>query len=392
MDIQTQTAIQLPVGMELFGSNLVSASSTFVELALVLVVAVICLISLVFWVKTFIRVRQKKEELIPYQRSECVLGFIDVLAIFAVWMGSQIAVGVVLVIVTGFQTIKSRQPDTMSAGNTVDLFAEHGILLLYLSAVTGIAALLLAGAFLLIRYKTANAFGLRFDNLTKQIRYGVAVFVMLFPVVMLIQWLLSMIVEYDHPVLSVLAGNPTFVSIFGCWAAAVLAAPFLEEFLFRGVFQYWLERLSVSKLSNDQLFVGGANVVEEISSEPHEASSESFVTAELVEPNNDDDVADADKVLNPYATPQRSVIRSIDVAATTQRRFAYWPIFVSSLCFALVHLGQGLAPIPLFILAVGLGYLFRQTGSLIACVTVHFLLNFYSMLVFTIAVLLGETP
>ena len=210
--------------------------------------------------------------------------------------------------------------------------------------------------------------------------------------VMLIQWLLSMIVEYDHPVLSVLAENPTFVSIFGCWAAAVMAAPFLEEFLFRGVFQYWLERLSVSKLSNDQLFVGGANVVEEISSEPHEASSESFVTAELVEPNNDDDVALANKVLNPYPTPQRSVIRSIDVAATTQRRFAYWPIFVSSLCFALVHLGQGLAPIPLFILAVGLGYLFRQTGSLIACVTVHFLLNFYSMLVFTIAVLLGETP
>jgi len=220
----------------------------------------------------------------------------------------------------------------------------------------------------------------QYDNLTKQIRYGVAVFVMLFPVVMLIQWLLSMIVEYDHPVLSVLAENPTFVSIFGCWAAAVLAAPFLEEFLFRGVFQYWLERLSVSKLSNDQLFVGGANVVEEISSEPHEASSESFVTAELVEPNNDDDVADADKVLNPYATPQRSVIRSIDVAATTQRRFAYWPIFVSSLCFALVHLGQGLAPIPLFILAVGLGYLFRQTGSLIACITVHFLLNLRSWL------------
>ena len=79
-------------------------------------------------------------------------------------------------------------------------------------------------------------------------------------------------------------------------------------------------------------------------------------------------------------------------AVAGQLRFGYWPIFVSSLCFALVHWGQGLAPIPLFILALGLGYLFRQTGSLIACITVHFLLNFYSMFVFTAMILLGETP
>ena len=34
---------------------------------------------------------------------------------------------------------------------------------------------------------------------------------------------------------------------------------------------------------------------------------------------------------------------------------------VSAAIFAFMHLGQGPAPIPLFFLAIGLGYLYRQT-------------------------------
>ena len=391
MNIQTQTEFQLPVGVDLLRLNLFGASSISAELMLSLVVSSISLISLVFWIKAFSRIKQK-QELIPYQRSECVLGFIDVVAIFLVWMGSLIAKGVALLVINGFQPMESQSSDAISTNSNVDRFAEQGILLLYLSAAIGIAALLLAGAFLVIRYKTTNVFGLRFDNLSKQIGHGVTVFVMLFPLVMLIQWLLSMIVKYDHPILSALAENPTFVSISGCWAAAVLTAPLLEEFLFRGVFHHWLERLSVSKLSSDQLIIGGGNIVEPNSSEPREASTDSFVTAEPVTPNNAVDVTNVAGAPNPYEPPTRPAIHPVSVTAANQQRFAYWPIFISSLCFALVHLGQGLAPFPLFILAVGLGYLFRQTGSLIACITVHFLLNFYSMFVFTVMILLGETP
>ena len=52
-----------------------------------------------------------------------------------------------------------------------------------------------------------------------------------------------------------------------------------------------------------------------------------------------------------------------------------WPILVSSLVFALLHLGQGGAPIPLFFLAVGLGFLYQRTGRLTPCIVVHMLLN-----------------
>ncbi|CAN0489807.1 unnamed protein product, partial [Hapterophycus canaliculatus] len=58
---------------------------------------------------------------------------------------------------------------------------------------------------------------------------------------------------------------------------------------------------------------------------------------------------------------------------------AIWPIVVASLLFAMMHWGQGLAPIPLFFLSLGLGYLYRQTGSLIPSIVVHFVLNGFTM-------------
>ena len=209
--------------------------------------------------------------------------------------------------------------------------------------------------------------------------------------------MLSLLVEYDHPVLTVLASDPSFYSIFSCWAAAVLAAPFLEEFLFRAVLQHWFERLSVSKLNNNQLFLGGSNAVESTDSFAERellsghSSAEVIPTASLVRPDHESERRTFHD-LNPYQPPSIKALDPIEPTQTSGPQFGYWPILVSSVLFAAVHIGQGLAPIPLFFLAVGLGYLFRQTGSLIACVTVHFLLNFYSMLVFTIMILSGETP
>jgi membrane protease YdiL (CAAX protease family) len=54
-------------------------------------------------------------------------------------------------------------------------------------------------------------------------------------------------------------------------------------------------------------------------------------------------------------------------------------ITISSAIFALVHWGQGAAPIPLFIFALMLGYLYHKTHRLIPSVTAHFLLNAVSM-------------
>ena len=352
------------------------------ELGMGAVVIAVAFASLSFWYMAINRLI-RKQQLIPYRRSESVLGFIDLVAIFACWLGAQMASGVILVAVAGPEAFK---------GTEEEIFAEHGVLLLYLSAVFGIVSLIVGGAYLVFRYRTTNSFGLRFDQLRQQIGYGVVVFTMLFPITLLIQFLLSLLVKYDHPVLSVLTENPSFVPIFGCWAAAVLQAPFVEEFLFRGVFQHWLERLSVSKITDDRMLIGGKSLPASGVVGNTFGDSPEIPTADLVEPNVVSDATTYSDQINPYVSPSTQAIGEKDEIHTVQPNFAYWPILVSSACFALIHWGQGLAPIPLFVLALGLGYLFRQTGSLIACITVHFLLNFYSMLVFTVMILLGETP
>ena len=58
----------------------------------------------------------------------------------------------------------------------------------------------------------------------------------------------------------------------------------------------------------------------------------------------------------------------------------YWPTGVSSLLFALTHQGQGAAPVALFILALVLGYLYRQTHRLAPCVAMHAVFNAFSLL------------
>ena len=58
---------------------------------------------------------------------------------------------------------------------------------------------------------------------------------------------------------------------------------------------------------------------------------------------------------------------------------SFWPIIVSSLLFAITHQGQGAAPAPLFVLALGLGYLYRQTHRLTPCVAAHMFFNAFSL-------------
>lgn len=48
---------------------------------------------------------------------------------------------------------------------------------------------------------------------------------------------------------------------------------------------------------------------------------------------------------------------------------------LSSLAFAAAHVGNGLAPIPLFILGCVLGFVARRTGSIVPCILLHALFN-----------------
>lgn len=62
----------------------------------------------------------------------------------------------------------------------------------------------------------------------------------------------------------------------------------------------------------------------------------------------------------------------------TSRR-AWWPIFASAICFGIAHTNQGFAQTPIIVLAIGLGYVYRQTHSYVAVVSMHMAFNALSL-------------
>lgn len=68
-------------------------------------------------------------------------------------------------------------------------------------------------------------------------------------------------------------------------------------------------------------------------------------------------------------------------------RGAWPPIVLSAVAFGLAHTNQGYAPIPIIVLALGLGYVYRQTHSYPAVVAMHATFNALSL-----AVAIGAGP
>lgn len=64
-------------------------------------------------------------------------------------------------------------------------------------------------------------------------------------------------------------------------------------------------------------------------------------------------------------------------------------IIITSAIFASLHAGQWPAPIPIFILAIGLGVIYQRTGSLIATICMHAVFNGISTLMLFFALVSG---
>ena len=136
----------------------------------------------------------------------------------------------------------------------------------------------------------------------------------------------TLVAKSQHPI--VLAFGPGVETPTIVWAAiaAVVVAPIAEEFLFRGVLQGWLERVWALRTA-------------------------------VASPDDE--------------TP---VIESVIETAPS-----FAPIGISSAIFALMHITSGVDVVPLFFLALGLGYLYRQTHRLWPSIVVHMLLNAVSL-------------
>jgi membrane protease YdiL (CAAX protease family) len=208
---------------------------------------------------------------------------------------------------------------------------------------------------------TVHDWGFSIRRLGSDVVIGCIAFCMLAPPVLAIQAVLTQWFPYEHPLIVALHEHMTSSLFFVGVIVAVVVAPPSEEFFFRVLLQGWLERVAVRKHLPPLVPADG------YFQSPSSMPAVPFVTAEL-----------ASEAAKPYATPQ------LDAAAGAEEKAVMdspprWPIFVSAAIFALMHAGNGPDPIPLFFLALGLGYLYRQTHRITPSMTVHFLLNAASM-------------
>ena len=126
---------------------------------------------------------------------------------------------------------------------------------------------------------------------------------------------------------------------------AVIVAPIVEEVLFRLVLQGWLERVVLA------------------------VESRGALSAELLWGGS-----------SPAA--QRFGSRTAE----------YLPTLGSATLFALAHISHGAAPVPLFVLALGLGLLYTRTQRIVPCIVLHMLLNASSLLLLLLVIYLGTDP
>ena len=166
--------------------------------------------------------------------------------------------------------------------------------------------------------------------------------------------------------------------------------------MLRVILQGWLENVARFR-GNQSLLLFGAgksNQHQQVAASnpedlefPEEENRESPVLDEVVVQAEQD---------NPYLV---SHVGPADISgtnspvmaelATNLRRPAMWPIVVSATVFAAMHVGHGPDPIPLFVLAAGLGYLYQRTHRILPCIVVHVLLNAFSVTMLWLSIAFG---
>lgn len=306
--------------------------------ALLSFTAILILITSVrLWVRAYGRLRLGQPILTPEPRVDAPWGLADlILAIFFQLLTAQLLA----------EWLRSEN-DGNPLKSLEDLPpAEQASILLH-AALAQLAAWALTLAWLVVRYRpTLRELGLDWRRLGDDMRLGVAGFVMLAPIVYALQAFLVQFVKSEHPLIEVLKEESSVEFFVISGFSAVLVAPLVEESIFRLWLQGWLERIA-SKVDDARAIVLGGRVP-------------SPVTMPV-----------SDQPGSNEAEPANETV-VYDRAFRIRGRMA---IFGSSALFALAHFRHGPDPIPLFVLALGLGYLYQTTQRILPCIIVHLLLN-----------------
>jgi len=314
-----------------------------------MVIVVVIVGSCAGWAAVLWRMARKQPLLRRVQRRPAPWGLLDLLLATLLLMTFQLLNAFVLTQELGIDPARGWDKLPLS-----DL-----ALVLFCEPAVNLAAIAIALAAIGLRTKARRPdFGMSLRHLRQDLWLGTVAFVMLAPPVYGLQRVLTIWFPYDHPLISVLQKHPQPILHAAVFFSAVIAAPIVEEFFYRVLWQGWLQ--TVAERWNDffQLVLGN--------------------TAAPVPVAGDAAVSGDSNGAAPSAIPTRS-----------SEVFA---ILASSALFASMHISQGAAPIPLFVLAVGLGYVYARTGRVLPCIVVHVMLNACSLAMLWVDPSTGSSP
>lgn len=182
-------------------------------------------------------------------------------------------------------------------------------------------------------------------QLARDVGLGSVAFLATLTPIYFLQIVLSYVIEpeHGHPFVEEFSREPSLGLILGIGFAAVVAAPVFEETAFRLVLLGWLEKAEL------------AGKAVEVSAESEQATAAEDVDGAAC--SSDMHVVQADP------SPSRG----------------WLPITASGMLFGLAHWGHGVAPVPLALLGIVLGYLYHRTHRIVPSITCHLLFNGLTM-------------
>ena len=315
------------------------------------------------WIFLIIRAVQGKPILSPEPWKPRVWGFVDILlaALFVVFWQFQSAV------------IGRNLGFVHEAGEATQSLS---LPLATLSGLGNVAAMLTICAWIFVRHRASMAqLGFGFARWWKHIGIGFIAALASIPFVYALMAAVSVGFDnqYSHPLLDEMKRDGSLPAYLLAVVSAVLIAPLVEEFVFRVLIQGWLQSAPFGTIKS--IFLG-----------QREESQLAFVATST-------DINSTAAADNPYA-PLNVTVTTLEQTDSASEAIALtppiWPSIVTGTLFGLVHLGYGLSFIPLIVLGIILGLLYRATHSIWPSLVVHFILNGSSMSAMGIAILIEQ--
>lgn len=263
------------------------------------------------------------------------------------WSGywTILPIGLVVLVIGAVLLSGESKPDDAEALTSVERLAYGSL-----------QQLLLAGVYLVVAAGASKAtfadLGLptSLSQLASDVRIGVIAWLAALAPVYCTQLALVLIFGQPegHPLINMLESESSPLLFVAAFLAAVVVAPLCEEVLFRLLLQGWLEKWEDSQLGWRTPLLPPIELTDEV--------GETLPTVEVP-------VTDAE--------PPPTGLFGLP--------FGWLPILLSSLLFALAHFGYGPDPIPLFLLALILGYVYQRTHRIVPSMVTHALFNSMSL-------------